>query len=51
MNKIFVPTALLIGGYLEGSDIQGFEVPDFTMAAIILISAAMLIHTLVGGDK
>ncbi len=43
--------SFVIFGLLEGSDVQGFAIPDLAMAFMLLLAAAMLVYiTVYGGE-
>lgn len=51
MNKLIVIVAFLMFGLIEGSDVQGFVIPDSIMAAMLLLAVVMLVYiTVYGGE-
>lgn len=52
MNKLIIVVAVLMGALLEGSDVQGFAIPDLVMGTMFLLAVAMLVYVaLYGGDR
>ena len=51
MNKFIMIASFIMFGLLEGSDVQGFAIPDLAMAFMLLLATAMLVYiTVYGGD-
>lgn len=52
MNKFIMIASLIMFGLLEGSDVQGFAIPDLVMVSMFLLAAAMLVYVAIyGGDR
>lgn len=51
MNKLIIVVAVLMGALLEGSDVQGFVIPDLVMAIGILWASAMLLYVVKHGGE
>jgi hypothetical protein len=52
MNKLIIVVAVLMGALLEGSDVQGFAIPDLVMVSMFLLAVAMLVYVAIyGGDR
>ena len=44
--------SLIMFGLLEGSDVQGFAIPDLVMGTMFLFAVAMLVYVVIyGGDR
>ena len=51
MNKLIMIASLVMFGLLEGSDVQGFVIPDLVMAIGILWASAMLLYVVKHGGE
>ena len=51
MNKFIMIASLIMFGLLEGSDVQGFVIPDLVMIAGCFWAIAMLIYVIKHGGE
>lgn len=51
MNKLIAIAAFAIFGLIEGSDVQGFVIPDLIMVAGFLWASAMLLYLVKHGGE
>lgn len=51
MNKFIMIASLIMFGLLEGSDVQGYVIPDLIMVAGFLWACAMLIYVVKHGGE
>lgn len=52
MNKFIMIASLIMFGLLEGSDVQGYIIPDLVMVSMFLLAVAMLVYVAIyGGDR
>lgn len=51
MNKLIMMASLIMFGLLEGSDVQGFAIPDLVMVIGLLWAGAMLLYVVKHGGE
>lgn len=51
MNKFIMIASLIMFGLLEGSDVQGYIIPDLVMTVGILWASAMLLYVVKHGGE
>ena len=51
MNKFIMIASLIMFGLIEGSDVQGYIIPDLVMVVGILWASAMLLYVVKYGGE